>query len=1216
MAGKDLTFKLVMDADVKSFITNLKQSEAQARAIFETIRQESDRIRQSTANGAGGIDQLDRSLQSTTNTANQFDRQITTVNNDLNHTETSASAATTQAHALEDAFSKLMMTLAALGIGVTAKEMLDTADSYKTLAASVRVAIGEHGNLDQAMQNIIGVALRTNTSLEATAQLYSKITTATKDMGAQQQSVFLRAANAAAAFKLSSQDILGLTETINKALQVSGGSSASAEAALFQLNQALGSGVLRGEEFNSVMEQAPRLARAMADGLGVTIGQLRNMANNGQLTSDVVTKSLLSQASVINGEFSKFPLTIGAATTNLKTSWEIYLGELDKTTGVTTSVAKGIKLLADNLDSVVAAFKIVVEVIGAYKATQLVGYLNAKSAAFTNTANSIRYSTTQLVSNTAAELENARASQSTSQANNAQAQTARQLAQANQALALTAVEEARAESGKALAQLQSLQSTRTLVLAEMQLEQERLKAQINATGRAQSITRMAELGKVQAQVTKEIAAAEQQLNSVRAAGTAAAGRLTAANNALAASNATIGQKIGALNNAFMAGISKIGAYGAAIFGLVMVFDLLKKAGEAAGEGIAKIVLHAQGLKTADEIAAQMAKTDEALAKKASEAAEAKRKQAAAAEMAKNAALGLNDASKNVVDAFDKEVKAGNSVADAMKKVSDSFNFTNLDGINNAITALSALQKKGLAASDDIRKALSGALQGQDLLVFQTNFSAVPNQIKTEMGAAYEELKRKQQAYDDFVKTHSNLSADELHDQSQKYQNDVDEAHAKVTTLQTQYNNAVQSTALVHGAVLDEAIRRTGMSYEELSGKSTEAFISAKNDVDITVASLDELKARGVDTGKAVGLNINNAIKEATNQEELNGLKTKVESLRGVLGNKIADGLLQQIDEQMLAIKTRSDDAIPGINSVTEAFARFGLVTKEQADVASNSLIESFRVMQSSGKATAEQLKQALVQMADKIYSSGNTAKIAWYESQLAINGLTDSVDGMGKHSVSAATQTADSFDAILRSTTRASGGFQNLGDSAVEQANRVSDAWDSAADSVGKAAKAGEKVSASNLWLTQDYIAQQLKSKGYDDTQAQSLAKQIYNQTKGQSNMGAAYASRDYYLSHGYDNSMYAQMRTGSANLSNYAAVDEQLQKYADQIAKQSKSTANTTSSAASTVATSTETKASKTVRIEIINGQRRAVVYGDPQSADDLVSGLEAINKAGGGYR
>lgn len=1207
MAGKDLTFKLVMDADVKSFITNLKQSEAQAKAIFDLIRQESDRMRQSSSNAAGGVDQLDRSLQSTTNTTNRFDQQVRTVNSDLNRTETSASAATTQAHALESAFTKLTLVLASLGIGVSAREMLDAADAYKTFAAQIRVAIGENGNLVQAMQDVIDISLKTHTSLEATAQLYAKIVTATKDFGKEQEGVFSRAINAGEKYKLTQQDTLSLVETINKAVQVSGGNSASAEAGLFQLNQALSAGVLRAEEFNSVVEQTPRLARAMADGLGVTIGQLRNMANNGQLTSDVVTKAMLSQASVISAEFEKFPTTIGQSIQDLKTSWTIYLGELDKTHGVTASVSSAIEYLAKNLDTVVATFKTMIEVIGAYKATQLVAYLNNKSAAFTNAANSIRYSTTQLASNTAAELENARASQSSSQANNAQAQTARQLAQANQALALTAVEEARAESGKAAAQLQNLQTTRTLIQAEMQLEQIRLAAQINATGRAQSITRMAELGRVQAQVTKEITAAEQQLNTVRAAGTAAAQRLAAANNAVLASGLTVGQKIGVLNNALMAGISRLGAYAAAVFGLIMVFDLLKKAGEAAGESIAKVVLHAQGLKTVAENEAIIAKQDEELKKKATEAAEAKRKQAAAAETAKNSALGLTAASKNVVDAFDKEVKAGNSVADAMKKVSDSFNFTNLDGINNAITALSALQKKGLASAEDIRKALSGALQGQDLVVFQTNASAVANQIKNEMDAAYADLMQKKQAYDDFVKNSDNLSYADFQKQSQQYQDDIDTTQAKVTTLQTQYNNAVQSTALVHGAVLDEAIRRTGMSYEELEGKSTKAFVSAKNDVDITVASLDELKARGVDTGKAVGLNINNAIKEATNQEELDGLKTKVESLRAVLGDKIADGLLQQIDEQMIAIKTKSDEATPGINSVTEAFAKFGLVSKEQADVASNSLINSFKVMQSSGKATAEQLKQALIQMADQIYSSGNQAKITWYENQLAINGLTSSVDAMGKHSVDASSQTVDSVDAILRSTTRASNSFQNLGDTATDQANKVKDAWDSAADSVSNAAKAGEKVTASNLWLTQDYIEQQLKSQGYDDSKAKSLANKIYNQTKGQSNTGAAYASRDYYMSHGYDNSMYAQMRTGSKNLSNYAAVDEQLQKYADQFAKKSKSTTDATTSAAS--AANSPTGSTRTIKIESPNGST-ATVTAAPSQADTLESIFEELGR------
>lgn len=176
--------------------------------------------------------------------------------------------------------------------------------------------------------------------------------------------------------------------------------------------------------------------------------------------------------------------------------------------------------------------------------------------------------------------------------------------------------------------------------------------------------------------------------------------------------------------------------------------------------------------------------------------------------------------------------------------------------------------------------------------------------------------------------------------------------------------------------------------------------------------------------------------------------------------------------------------------------------------------------------------------------------------------------------------------------------FKNLGDSATEQANRVSDAWDSAANSVSNAAKAGEKVTASNLWLTQDYIAQQLKSNGYDDAKAQSLAKQIYDQTKGQSNMGAAYASRGYYLSHGYTDSMYTQMRTGSANLSNYAAVDEQLQKYADLAAQKSKTTTDITSSASANLNNSTGT--TRTIKIEAPNGTTATVKA--PQSQADTL--------------
>lgn len=96
-----------------------------------------------------------------------------------------------------------------------------------------------------------------------------------------------------------------MTETVSKAVAISGASSASAEAALTQFGQALTSGSFRGDEFNSVIEQTPALAQAIAKGLGVTTGELRQMANNGKLTSDVLVKALEKAKSSVDSKFNK-----------------------------------------------------------------------------------------------------------------------------------------------------------------------------------------------------------------------------------------------------------------------------------------------------------------------------------------------------------------------------------------------------------------------------------------------------------------------------------------------------------------------------------------------------------------------------------------------------------------------------------------------------------------------------------------------------------------------------------------------------------------------------------------------------------------------------------------------------------------------------------------------------------------------------------------------
>lgn len=225
-------------------------------------------------------------------------------------------------------------------LGGIAKDALKTADEFNNLQARIKLVTGEGALLTSSFQGVSDVALRTNSNLEQTGTLFARVAEAGKSAG-------LSAQQAAA-------QSLALTETINQSIQLSGGSAESSSAAITQLIQALQSGVLRGEEFNSIMEQSPRLAKALADGLSVTTGELRKMAETGALTTDVVIRSLKSQSDTIKSEFASLPPTVGRAIENLNTSWTLFVGNLDKGAGISRAVAGAIDSLAGNLNTVLS----------------------------------------------------------------------------------------------------------------------------------------------------------------------------------------------------------------------------------------------------------------------------------------------------------------------------------------------------------------------------------------------------------------------------------------------------------------------------------------------------------------------------------------------------------------------------------------------------------------------------------------------------------------------------------------------------------------------------------------------------------------------------------------------------------------------------------------------------------------------------------------------
>ena len=273
------------------------------------------------------------------------------------------------------AVNALASAMAAIGVGFGAKELIEIADEYSNIAARVNIAVGETGNFEQAMAGVKEVSLATNTNMSATAMLFTKINDAGKELG------------------LTQQQSLDLTETINKAMQLGGGSAQANEGAIIQLTQALQSGVLRGDEFNSIMEQAPGISKALAASLGVTIGELRTMAGEGKLSSQTVITALQDQSVTIAAEYSKMPVTVDKALQNIKTQWMTLIGVFNQDSGATSKVVEWLAVLEDNmalLDIVLADVGEGVQWIGDQLSKVDTGTIIAMKQAFESTYDALK----------------------------------------------------------------------------------------------------------------------------------------------------------------------------------------------------------------------------------------------------------------------------------------------------------------------------------------------------------------------------------------------------------------------------------------------------------------------------------------------------------------------------------------------------------------------------------------------------------------------------------------------------------------------------------------------------------------------------------------------------------------------------------------------------------------------------------------------------------
>lgn len=204
-----------------------------------------------------------------------------------------------------DLWGKVKGAIGTAAVAAGAKQLMGLADKTTTTNARLSMIVDDGGSVEELNKKIFASASRSRAAYQSTADAVSK-------MGIMAGDAFSTDG------KLNTDELIAFTELINKQFTIAGTDAAGVDAAMLQLTQAMSSGVLRGEELNSIFEQAPTIIQTIADYLDVPIGQIRNMAAEGQITSTIVKNAMLSSADKINERFNAMPMTYAQVWTNVQ----------------------------------------------------------------------------------------------------------------------------------------------------------------------------------------------------------------------------------------------------------------------------------------------------------------------------------------------------------------------------------------------------------------------------------------------------------------------------------------------------------------------------------------------------------------------------------------------------------------------------------------------------------------------------------------------------------------------------------------------------------------------------------------------------------------------------------------------------------------------------------------------------------------------------------
>jgi tape measure domain-containing protein len=288
-------------------------------------------IGQSTKVGSAHIElvaKTDRFQRGMQDMQDQTRKATARVQNEIRKTDTEIKRMTGSAHMAASA-------IAAVGGVAAFSQLTRIADTFTQMRNKLQLVVKEGESLVDVEERLFQLALKNRAAIEPTVALYSRLRAARTD--------------------LSDEQALKIVDTWNKTLVISGASAGGAAAATIQLSQAMAGGILRAEEFNSIVENNVRAVQLFAASLGVSMGELRAMVNEGKVGFDQLVKAMTTDAGAVGDEFGKMSMTVGQAMTNLETSMIRFIGLQDTQFNGSKKLAEWINILAQNFDILATA---------------------------------------------------------------------------------------------------------------------------------------------------------------------------------------------------------------------------------------------------------------------------------------------------------------------------------------------------------------------------------------------------------------------------------------------------------------------------------------------------------------------------------------------------------------------------------------------------------------------------------------------------------------------------------------------------------------------------------------------------------------------------------------------------------------------------------------------------------------------------------------------